>query len=189
MATTVDLTRATHLRWVPRGKHAVVSVASQKMEAMTQSALIVTASLALTWWTPAHDGGACGGVCADTLPEVHLQGASASVGDTLAHPIMLACGERLDPVCYVLGAAIGLGLSSEQQMALRELDRVVRERNLPLAAHRRSRRDQEAPASLRDSHRAAVGGRGGADRGPVGGGAAACVRPRRRRRATGASLP
>lgn len=128
------------------------------MEAMTQSALILTASLALTWSAPGREGGFPGPVCADTVRPVHPQETPASVGDTLAHPIMLACGERLDPVGYVLGAARGLGLSAEQTAALGELDRVVRERNLPLAARWRSERDQEARASLRDSYRAAVEG-------------------------------
>lgn len=128
------------------------------MESMTQSALILTASLALTWPAMAHDGGRCVGVRTGTLPDVHPQEAPSSLGDTLAHPIMLACGERLDPVGYVLGAARGLGLSAEQTAALGELDRVVRERNLPLAARWRSERDQEARASLRDSYRAAVEG-------------------------------
>lgn len=78
----------------------------------------------------------------------------AAVQDTVSNPIVMACGERIDPVGYVVYMRNELELTTEQVAALVRLDVAVRQRNLPLAAAWRA--DRTMLAELRDSYRRAV---------------------------------
>ena len=56
------------------------------------------------------------------------------VRDTLAHPVVLGCGDRLDPVGYVIRMAEELQLTPTQSADLANLNEQVVARNIPLAA-------------------------------------------------------
>lgn len=78
----------------------------------------------------------------------------AELQDTLSNPIRLACGERVDPVGFVLFIGEDLILAPTQIQELQGLAAVVRERNLPLAAAWRT--DRAKLEELRRSYQAAV---------------------------------
>lgn len=78
----------------------------------------------------------------------------AVVQDTVANPIRMGCGERVDPVGYVMYLRDDLGLSDEQVGRLEVLDQATRARTLPLAARWRAAR--EGSLELREVYRSAL---------------------------------
>ena len=78
----------------------------------------------------------------------------AEIQDTLPNPIRMGCGERVDPVGFVLFIGEDLQLAPTQVQELQGLAAVVRERNLPLAAAWRM--DRSKSEELRRSYQVAV---------------------------------
>jgi hypothetical protein len=78
------------------------------------------------------------------------------VQDTVSNPIRMGCGERVDPVGYILFMAADLALTPAQTDALEEVRKTTRDRNLPLAALWRGTHAPESLAGLRESYRDAV---------------------------------
>ena len=66
------------------------------------------------------------------LCSVPPQVAGQAVPDTLAHPIVTACGARIDPVALVRGRAEEIRLTSVESKALGAIDRDLRTANRPL---------------------------------------------------------
>lgn len=78
----------------------------------------------------------------------------AQTQDTLANPIRMGCGERVDPVGYVLYLRDDLGLSGQQVTELQSLEDATRAVTRPLAEQWRARR--EGLQEIREAYRGAM---------------------------------
>ena len=114
-----------------------------------QLALPPRASLWVLLFSALSVGGALNGVAGQ-----QRDATFAEIQDTVPNPIRMGCGERVDPVGFVLFVGEDLQLAPTQVQELQGLAAVVRERNLPLAAA--WRRDRSELEELRRSYQAAV---------------------------------
>lgn len=125
------------------GHHAPPTV-PERFTVTTHRLLVVAVALAWSVATPTY--------AQQATPPAPVP--FAVVQDTVANPIRMGCGERVDPVGYVLYLRDDLGLNDEQVGRLVVLDEETRARTLPLAA--RWRAAHEGSLELREVYRSAL---------------------------------